>query len=188
MSHYALEDLVRDTLQAAKEQTDVKLLVDSVSENLRRLLAGPFFLDEEYTRPARGALASHVLHLDRDRGLAVVVCAWAPQQATPIHDHSAWGVIGGVTNRVIVTHYRRNDDTEIPGFADVTEVSRVLVSETSFAPMRPPEEQLHKIENPFRDPAVTLHVFGDAGPWRHMFDPPAKRVTPFEPAENTIGI
>ena len=115
-------------------------------------------------------------------------CAWAPRQGTPIHDHSSWGVVAAVTNRVIITGYRREDDGETPGFADVVEVSRLLVSESSYAFLRPPEDLISKIENPYRDPAVTLHVFGDVEPWQNMYDPPAKTVTPLEPTESTIGV
>jgi len=175
-----------DGIREAKGSTEPRLAVEAVAEQMRRLLASSFYLDEEYTRPQPGSLTSHVLHEGAD--FVVTVCAWSPGESTPIHDHDNWGVVGGLRNRIVATGYRRLDEGDIAGFADVSEVSRLLISETSFACMRPPDELIHRLENPFKDAAVTLHVFGSALPWQHTYDPPAKAVSAAEPAAYTVGV
>ena len=185
MSDSAFENFL-DGVRDASRAGDPRTVVEAVSEQMRRLLLNSFFLDDAYTRPQQTALTSHVLH--EEDGFVVSVCAWGPHDSTPTHDHDGWGVIGGVRNRIVSTGYRRLDEGDIPGFADVSEVSRQMVSETSFAVLRPPDELIHRLENPFRDAAVTLHVFGSRKPWLHTFDPPAKAVFAAEPSADTVGV
>ena len=75
---------------------------------------------------------------------------------------------------LLVDDDRRLDDGATPGFASLTESSRALVSEANFSFVRPAEESIHKIENPYREPALTLHVFGDDGAEQSYFDTKAK--------------
>ena len=185
---YSFDAFVNDVADVAAKAGEPRSAIESVGEHMRRLLAGPFGLDESFMRPQKGVISSHILHRDPDERFVVTCCAWGYLDGTPIHDHASWGVIGAVRNRVVTTTYRRKDEGDIGGFADVVEVAKVLVSETSFAHIRPPEELIHQMANPFKEVAVTLHVFGGLDPWGHMFDPPAKTITPFEPAENTIGV
>src|SRR5690349_3855795 len=138
MPNPLLESFIRETSDLVGKTSDPKLVVDHVAENVRRLLAGPFFLDERYQSPSREAFSRHVIHSEPGSSVLVVTCVWTPQQSTPIHDHLTWGVIAGLTGRIIATTYRRLDDGQVPGFASITETTRTLVSETSFASIRPP--------------------------------------------------
>ena len=187
-SSSSLDAFLREVGAVVAASTDPKTILDGVSDQLRRLLAGPVFLGEAHVKPDKSSINASVLHLDPQRRFVVTAVAWAPQQGTPIHDHADWGVIGAASNRLILTGYRREDDGATAGFADVAEVSKVLISENSFAYVRPPEDLITKLENPFRDPAVSLHVFGDTEPWQNMFDPPAKMVTRLEPSPGTVGV
>src|SRR5204863_6546142 len=120
----------------------------------RRLIAASFFLEDRHQLPSREGFARHLVHADPEGRFLVAAGVWLPQQSTPVHDHATWGVIAALTNRVLITGFRRVDDATTPGFASIGEVSRTLVSDTSIAAVRPPDEDIHRIENPFRDAAV----------------------------------
>jgi hypothetical protein len=86
-------------------------------------------------------------------------------------------VVAGLANRIVATSYRRLDDGGTPGFASLSEWSRVLVTEGCFSFLRPPEQEIHRLENPFKQPAATLHVFGPHGDGQHRYDLALKSLT-----------
>lgn len=173
MSPYSLESFVHEMHDAVAGQADSKLVVDAVSEGVRRLLGGVFFPGEGLLASSSDGFARHQVF--QDARLVISTCVWLPGQSTPIHDHATWGVIAGLQGRVIATTYRRADDGATPGFASLSEMSRTLVTEASFAAVRPPEEVVHRFENPFRELAVTLHVFGGSeARERNVYDQKAK--------------
>ena len=139
-------------------------------DGVRRLLAGSFFLPERFQQGSADGFVRHELYRDPEGRLCVCAGVFQPQQATPVHGHAAWGVVGALLGRPLSIAYRRADDGLTPGFADVIESTRTLLSESSLALVRPGEEDVHRIENPGREPAVTIHVFGAEGPEHPVFD------------------
>ena len=87
-----------------------------------------------------------------------------------------------------MTTYRRLDDGLTPGYASINEVSRLLISESSSGVVRPPEESIHRIENPFREVAMTLHVFVAGGEEPSVFDPRAKTLIPAGAEAHLAGV
>ena len=172
MSAYTLENLIAETRDAVSGSTDARIVADAVGEALRRLVGGAFFPSEADLAPAKESFARHELY--RDSRVIISTAVWLPQQSSPIHDHQGFGVIAALSGRIIATTYRRADDGATPGFASLGEVSRVLVSEASFAMLRPPEESIHSLENTFRETAVTVHVFAAEADERNVYDTKAK--------------
>jgi predicted metal-dependent enzyme (double-stranded beta helix superfamily) len=120
---------------------------------LRRALDDPALLEPRHQEPAPDRYRQHIVHV-HPRGLySVVALVWKPGQATAIHDHVTWCVVGvwrGLEREVGFARHgqglvRRDETICGPG-----EVS-VLV---------PPKEDIHRVENAGDELAISIHVYG----------------------------
>jgi len=187
MPHSPLEAFLSDTESAVKGSADPKVVSDAVAEALRRLIAAPFYLEDRHRQPSPDGIACHQVFRHPAGIFRLVSVVWAPKQATPIHDHGSWGVVAALDHHIVASGYRRLDDGSTPGFASLGEFSRALVSDLSLHVLRPGEDVIHRLENPFPDPAVTLHVFGAEPEAQSYFDTRAKSLMSVSGAW-TIGV
>lgn len=183
-----LESFIHEVEETLQKAPDPRTVLDFVSESLRRLLAGSFFLDGPARTPGESTFHATDLYKDPKGRFRIAACAWAPKQASSIHDHPSWGIVAGLSRRVLVTTYRRLDDLSTPGYASLTECARTLVTEASFALLRPPDELIHQIENPYRDAALTLHVLGIEPSPQSTYDPKAKTIIALDEPSALAGI
>lgn len=65
-----------------------------VSAALARLVARDDWLPPAYSRPHARHYQQYLLHADPAGRFSIVSFVWGPGQATPIHDHGIWGVVG----------------------------------------------------------------------------------------------
>jgi predicted metal-dependent enzyme (double-stranded beta helix superfamily) len=99
----------------------------------------------------------------------VVSFVWGPGQATPIHDHMVWGLIGMLRGSEKGQRYERDnhgkltpighEETLMPG--DIDEVSPAI-------------GDIHIVKNAFADKtSISIHVYGGniGGVKRHVYDP-----------------
>ena len=61
---------------------------------LRDLVAHDDWLPAEFAEPHPEHYRQYLLHCDPAERFSVVSFVWGPGQATPIHDHTVWGLIG----------------------------------------------------------------------------------------------
>lgn len=103
--------------------------------------------------------ARHLLYGDPEGRYEVVMMVWGPGQQTPVHDHSGiWCVEGVVEGVIDVTRF------------DITEtiredVVRMKTTEVIHAGLGQcgaliPPVEYHRIANPYRETALTMHVYG----------------------------
>ena len=76
MSSYMLETFVHEMRDAVSAEKDTKLIVDAVSEGVRRLLGGAFFPAEAFLTPGSDGFARHELF--RDARMVISTCVWLP--------------------------------------------------------------------------------------------------------------
>lgn len=119
----------------------------------------------------------YLLHTDPLERFSVVSFVWGPGQATPIHDHMVWGLIGMLRGSEKGQRYARNaagqleaighEETLLPG--DVDEVSPTI-------------GDIHIVKNAFDDkPSISIHVYGGniGAVKRHVYDPQTGSVKNF---------
>src|SRR5689334_8777717 len=61
---------------------------------LRPALADPALLDPAHCEPAEDRYRQHLVHVHPTGRYSIVALVWKPGQATPIHDHRCWCVVG----------------------------------------------------------------------------------------------
>jgi predicted metal-dependent enzyme (double-stranded beta helix superfamily) len=131
----------------------------AVKERLAALIKQCPALPAEVKEVSTDHYARHLLYRDAAERYEVIVMAWSPGQATPIHDHSGMWCVEGVIEGVIdVTRY------------DLTQMldnlsARMQRTETIHAGLGQcgaliPPVEYHSISNPYEKPAFTLHVYG----------------------------
>jgi len=146
--------LLVDDLDRAARYTDPGLArVEAVAEALRPALGDPHLLRPDQTVGDPAAYRQHLLHVAPDGLFSLVALVWLPGQATPIHDHLAWCVVGIHQGAEHEERYRlRADGALVPtghAVAHVGDVDGLL-----------PPGDIHRVHNTGDDLAVSLHVYG----------------------------
>lgn len=76
------------------ERPDEPAILDRVGGLLGELVAQDDWLPAAYARPDPQRYQQYLLHADSQERFSVVSFVWGPGQATPIHNHTVWGLIG----------------------------------------------------------------------------------------------
>ncbi|HET9480699.1 MAG TPA: cysteine dioxygenase family protein, partial [Candidatus Polarisedimenticolia bacterium] len=131
----------------------------AVKDRLGAFLKDSPALPEPVRRATGDGYARHLLYADPEGRFEMVVMAWSPGQATPVHDHAGiWCVEGVVEGVVEVTRY---DLTEMlkGGRARMRRTETIRAGLGQCGALIPPVEY-HTIANPEERMALTLHVYG----------------------------
>jgi predicted metal-dependent enzyme (double-stranded beta helix superfamily) len=129
----------------------------AIAERLRGLLATPGWLAPEHQRPSRDSYRQHLLHVSACRRLSVVALVWLPGQATPIHDHVSWCVVGVYQGIERETHYRL---IERDGEDSLLPVGTVEAHAGHVEALVPPAENIHSVAAAGPGKTISIHVYG----------------------------
>lgn len=130
-------------------------ILDQGGALLRRLVARDDWLPDAFAKAHPAHYQQFLLHADSTERFSVVSFVWGPGQATPVHDHTVWGLIGMLRGAEYSQAYRERD----------------AVLERDGAPVRlepgdveavsPTVGDVHRVSNAFDDRvSVSIHVYG----------------------------
>lgn len=123
---------------------------------LSRLVSQDDWLPEEFTRPHPERYRQYLLHCDSAERFSVVSFVWGPGQATPVHDHRVWGLVGVLRGAESVQDYRRRDDGSL-----VPQGAAVELREGEVQAIDPRAGDIHRVANAFADrTSISIHVYG----------------------------
>jgi 3-mercaptopropionate dioxygenase len=145
-----------DTLVAAN--TDDHVVAARVGMLLRPALADPALLEQRHCEPAEDRYRQHLVHAHPAGRYSIVALVWKPGQATPIHDHCCWCVVGVWQGVERETTYDLLGDGGSPYLAPR---SSAVASAGDVSVLVPPDEDIHRVENAGTDLAISIHVYGD---------------------------
>jgi predicted metal-dependent enzyme (double-stranded beta helix superfamily) len=130
------------------DQSDPEQVAAVLRTSLR---SGDGWLDSRYLAVDRHQTATYSLY--DARGISVVSMVIAPGARPPIHDHTAWSVIGVYRGRVREARFRRlpTTGTVVPEHVLVHDRGAVVVL---------PAHELHTAEALGDHPAVTIQIYG----------------------------
>jgi 3-mercaptopropionate dioxygenase len=125
---------------------------------LRPTLADPALLEPAHCEPAEDRYRQHLVHVHPAGRYSIVALVWKPGQATPIHDHRCWCVVGvwrGLERETTYDLHR--------GLGSPVLVPRgsTLAAPGHVSVLVPPEEDIHRVENSGTCLAISIHVYGD---------------------------
>ena len=145
-------------------------------EILDRIASGASYPD---TRRATLFSTEIVLFLHERRAFSLRMLLARPGQATPIHDHNAWGVISPLVGLLGVIRYERLDDGSRETVANIRESSHRVLRPFETETVLPLNEGIHRTGNEGDGVLVMISVYGRPGRRNHVleFDPTRGRVT-----------
>jgi predicted metal-dependent enzyme (double-stranded beta helix superfamily) len=140
----------------ASDEASGDAIVSRVAEPLAALVAHDDWIDPRYAAPDPVRYRQYLLYRDpRDR-FSVVSFVWGPGQATPIHDHRVWGLVGVLRGAEIDQRYaRRADGSLVPGGAPTR------LEAGDVATLTPATGDIHQVSNAHDDRvSISIHVYG----------------------------
>jgi predicted metal-dependent enzyme (double-stranded beta helix superfamily) len=145
-----------DTVVA--DEDDPQTVAARAGMLLRPALEDPALLEARHCEPATDRYRAHLVHVHPAGRYSVVALVWRPGQATPIHDHRCWCVVGVWRGLERETTYDLHEDRDsqylVPRRAALTAPGDVSV-------LVPPDEDIHRVENGGSSIAISVHVYGD---------------------------
>ena len=118
--------------------------------------------DEEFSASMKSGIWANEITLYRspDRSFLVLCYIWDPGVSDTIHDHGSWGIIGSLVRPIGERKYMRLDDGKREGYAELEEVSSIVLEPAETTYVLPLNKGIHKMENHGKDTAVTINVYG----------------------------
>lgn len=140
-------------LEARPPEPDVLALGGAL---LAELVAHDDWLPAAYAQPHPEHYQQYLLHADALGRFSVVSFVWGPGQATPIHDHTVWGLIGMLRGAERAQGYTQDAAGRWAPHGDA-----VLLSPGQVEAVSPDIGDVHRVSNAFADrTSISIHVYG----------------------------
>jgi len=151
-----LRDFVSATGQLLQTPTDEAQVLDGVGALLGRLVAQDGWLPDELAAPHPQHYRQYLLHADAAGRFSVVSFVWGPSQATPVHDHTVWGLIGMLRGREVSQPYGHDAQGRLHKLGPPVTLEPGQVEAVS-----PRIGDIHRVANAFDDRvSISIHVYG----------------------------
>jgi len=150
-----LSDFVADVSDLLDQTGDEAVILREGAALLAHLVATDDWLPEAQSQPDPAHYQQYLLHRDPAGRFSVVSFVWGPGQATPIHDHTVWGLVGVLRGAELSQGYARRECSLVP----TGEVHRLKVGQVEA--VSPTIGDIHRVANAFDDRvSISIHVYG----------------------------
>jgi predicted metal-dependent enzyme (double-stranded beta helix superfamily) len=172
---HRLSDFVADLSDLLDQTGDEAVILREGGALLAHLVSVDDWLPDAQSQPAPTRYQQYLLHRDPAGRFSVVSFVWGPGQATPVHDHTVWGLVGLLRGAELSQRYERRGDT----LTATGEVHRLEPGEVEA--VSPTVGDIHRVANAFDDRvSISIHVYGaDIGTVRRATYDAEGRPKPF---------
>ncbi|CAN7142654.1 cysteine dioxygenase [Phenylobacterium sp. LjRoot225] len=152
---YRLRSFVTGFAALLRRNPDEPAILSEGGQLLSALVARDDWLPDAYAQPDPERYRQYLLHGDSAEAFSVVSFVWGPGQATPVHDHTVWGLVGVLRGAELSQPYARTPDGLVPqGSPARLEPGRVEA-------VSPRIGDIHRVANAFDDRvSISIHVYG----------------------------
>ena len=131
-------------------------LLTSLRPLLAELVSRDDWLPPTHARPGADRYRQYPLHVDPQGRFSIVSFVWGPGQATPIHDHTVWGLIGMLRGAEDSQGYRFTGPHEL-----VPDGPPVRLSPGQVEAVSPRLGDIHRVHNAIEGQvSISIHVYG----------------------------
>jgi predicted metal-dependent enzyme (double-stranded beta helix superfamily) len=160
MSLVRLRRCVADFGELLGSTEDEATILARGSKHLAALVAEDDWLPEEYAAPDPARYRQYLLHCDSRERFSIVSFVWGPGQATPVHDHRVWGLVGVLRGAELNQAFERvvaaDAGTRLVPHGDPQRLAPGVVTAVS-----PTIGDIHQVANAFQDRvSISIHVYG----------------------------
>jgi predicted metal-dependent enzyme (double-stranded beta helix superfamily)/rhodanese-related sulfurtransferase len=139
-----------------KSTNDEAEILASGKPLLAELVAQDDWLPTEYAQPNSERYQQFLLYADPDDRFSVVSFVWGPSQATPIHDHTVWGMIGMLRGAELCEPFAKDAQGK---WKPCGKQSRLEAGDVEA--VSPTIGDVHRVCNALADKAsISIHVYG----------------------------
>jgi 3-mercaptopropionate dioxygenase len=126
----------------------------AIGRRLRALLQEDDWLAPEHREPDPDHYRQHLLYVSPERDLSIVSLVWLPGQATPIHDHVSWCIVGVYEGREREIRYRAvAGGLEETGWIDAEPGNVEVIVPSGDA-------DIHRVTAAGDGATISIHVYG----------------------------
>src|ERR1700760_1935599 len=100
-----LRSFVTDTAQIIETQSNEDAILTRLAPKLEALVRHDDWLPEGYAVTGGSRYRQYLLYADPLDRFSIVSFVWGPNQATPVHDHRVWGLIGVLRGEEVSVGY-----------------------------------------------------------------------------------
>lgn len=152
---HRLSDFLADLSDLLDQTSDEALILREGAALLAELVAVDDWLPDAQSQPDPTRYQQYLLHRDPAGRFSVVSFVWGPGQATPVHDHTVWGLVGVLRGAELSQPYERRGDALAP----TGEVRRLEPGQVEV--VSPTVGDIHRVANAFDDRvSISIHVYG----------------------------
>ena len=131
-------------------------LLAAVGAGMRTLVSHDDWLNDAFAQPHPQHYQQYLLHLDPAQRFSIVSFVWGPGQATPVHDHTVWGVIGVLRGAEVAEPFEAGADGRVKPRGEPE-----VLGEGAVAFVSPAIGDVHRVRNAFDDRvSISIHVYG----------------------------
>jgi predicted metal-dependent enzyme (double-stranded beta helix superfamily) len=114
------------------------------------------WLPAQFAQSNPNRYQQYLLHCDSRERFSVVSFVWGPGQATPIHDHRVWGLVGVLRGAERVENFRRDHSGALRTIGAPSHLFEGEVETIS-----PRNGDIHRVSNGLAEqPSISIHVYG----------------------------
>ena len=150
-----LRVLVVGFAELLEETKDEQQILDRGEKLVADLVAHDDWLPAEYAKPDPARYQQYLLHCDSRERFSVVSFVWGPGQATPVHDHRVWGLVGVLRGSELNESFARD------AAGNLVATGSERLNAGSVSRLSPRIGDVHRVSNAERDrPSISVHVYG----------------------------
>ncbi|MEJ0028569.1 MAG: hypothetical protein WDN01_21305 [Rhizomicrobium sp.] len=122
---------------------------------LAHLVAKDDWLPDAFAQPDPERYRQYLLHCDSEERFSLVSFVWGPGQATPIHNHTVWGLVGVLRGAELAQRYVRDGGgLHIDG-------DEAVLRTGAIDAVSPQTGDIHRVRNAYDDRvSISIHVYG----------------------------
>ncbi len=129
------------------------------------------WLPDTFAKPDANRYQQYLLYCDPLERFSVASFVWSPGQATPVHDHTVWGMVGVMRGAEYCEEFEADETS-----GELRAVDKHNVGVGSIDLVSPRVGDIHRVSNALKDqPSVSIHVYGAniGAVQRHIYDVPS---------------
>lgn len=152
----ALEALIKEVRREVVAGGEAHEISSRVAACLEPYLSREDLLTAAQKEPDPEHYKQHVMHVEPDGSFSIVSLCWLPGQATPIHDHVSWCVVGvhqGLEEEISYRLERDGDEEWL------TPTGKINATPGMTEALTPPGD-IHEVRNAGDDQAISIHIYG----------------------------
>jgi predicted metal-dependent enzyme (double-stranded beta helix superfamily) len=156
LRHDRFRGFLREFSALVDQTSDETLLLDHGSQLLRDLISTDDWLDDRFAQADPERYQQFLLYADARERFSVVSFVWGPNQFTPIHNHTVWGLIGVLRGAESSQRFK----PAITGGL-IEDGAPSHLSQGSVEAVSPRIGDIHQVRNALNDQAsISIHVYG----------------------------